>query len=96
MKTFEKIVSIDEYKFRITIKAESYRPGRWSIKWVDVKNVEDNKIVYRGSNISSITNPPLKYAFQLAAKDAKKALMKNGEMNKEIAEFEKWDGVITS
>ncbi|WP_144533929.1 hypothetical protein [Bacillus pumilus] len=97
MKTFEKIVSIDECKFRITITAnESYRPGRWSIKWVDVKNVEDNKIVYRGSEIPSITKPPLKYAFQLAAKEAKKALMKNREINKEIEEFEKWDGVIKS
>lgn len=94
MKTFEKIVSIDEYKFRITITAnESSRPGRWSVKWIDVKNVQNNKIVYRGGDLS-YSNYPLKYTFKLAAKAAKKALEKNKETNMEIEEFEKWDGVI--
>ncbi|PCK18324.1 hypothetical protein CEY02_19175 [Bacillus pumilus] len=94
VKTFEKIVSIDEYKFRITIAAnESYIPGRWSVKWIDVKNVQNNKIVYRGGDLS-YSNHPLKYTFKLAAKAAKKALEKNKETNMEIEEFEKWDGVI--
>lgn len=94
VKTFEKIVSIDEYKFRITITAkESYIPGRWSVKWIDVKNVQNNKIVYRGGDLS-YSNHPLKYTFKLAAKVAKKALEKNKETNMEIEEFEKWDGVI--
>ncbi|MGM0968608.1 MAG: hypothetical protein ACQEWR_08530 [Bacillota bacterium] len=96
MRIFEKIVSIDEHRLRITITAnDSSRPGRWSVKWVDVKDVENNKIVYRGSDLS-YSNHPLKYTFKLAAKFAKKALEKSKETNKEIEEFEKLDGVIKS
>ncbi|WP_144482061.1 hypothetical protein [Bacillus pumilus] len=93
MRTFEKIVSIDGYKFRIKIKAKEIRTGRWSIDWTDVVDVETNKRVSRGTKLDH-SNPSLKHAFELAAKDAKKALMKNREINKEIEEFEKWDGVV--
>ncbi|MCY7500199.1 hypothetical protein [Bacillus pumilus] len=94
MRTFEKIVSIDGYKFRIKIKAkETFRTGRWSIDWTDVVDVETNKRIYRGNKLDH-SNPSLKHAFELAAKDAKKALEKSKETNKEIEEFNSWDGVI--
>ncbi|NOL36762.1 hypothetical protein [Bacillus safensis] len=97
MKTFEKIVSIDEYKFRITISANaSSRSGKWSICQVYVKDIEQNKIIYKNEGALYGNPLTLKRGFKIAAKLGKKALLRNKKISRDIEEFKKWDGVIKS
>lgn len=97
MKTFEKIVSIDEYKFRITITANaSSRAGKWSIFQVYVKDIEQNEIIYRNEGALIGNALTLKRGFKIAAKLGKKALLRNKKISGDIEEFKKWDGVIKS
>ncbi|MEH7758184.1 hypothetical protein [Bacillus pumilus] len=99
MRSFEKVVIIDGYQFKIEIVAkEASRPERWAVCQVIVRVVEQDEIIYRDEGLCYGQPVPIKYAFMKAAESARYALLKNAEfakkINEEIAEFENWDGVI--
>ncbi|MFV4887446.1 hypothetical protein RY279_18570 [Bacillus velezensis] len=94
MKSFEKLVVIDGYQFRITFFAkETSRLGRWLIDEVVVKDNEKNKVVYRGNPFFGSAQT-LKGAFEESARAARKRLLRSKEINNDIKELESWDGVI--
>lgn len=99
MRSFEKVVTIGEHQFKIEIVAkEASRPERWMICQGIVRNVEQNKVIYRNDKLCYGQYVPIKYAFEKAAESARYSFLRNKEFAKEIIkeieEFEKWDGVV--
>ncbi|WP_144522978.1 hypothetical protein [Bacillus pumilus] len=89
-----KIATINGHKFRVSFCAkETSRLNKWRIEGIEVKSTKTNEIVYRGDPFNGIPQS-LRGAVEKVVKTATKRLLINNKNNKEIEEFEKWDGVI--
>ncbi|MEH7552880.1 hypothetical protein [Bacillus altitudinis] len=90
-----KLAIINGHKFRVSFRAEeTSRLNKWRIEGIEVKDIQTNKIIYRGDPFNGIPQS-LKGAVEKVVKTATKP-KNNKEINKEIEAFEKWDGVIKS